>query len=206
MAQARAVLFDLGGVLIDWNPRHLYRSLFPDPAQMERFLAEVCHGEWNRAIDAGQPFAEAIRECQARAPEYAEYIGFWFSRWEEMLGGEIPGTVAILRELKDLHLKVCGLTNWSAETFPKARARFAFLDWFDGIVVSGEVGLAKPDPAIFTLAIERLGLVPADTVFIDDSRANVEAAHALGFDAILFTNAETLRSDLTRRQLMGGSR
>jgi 2-haloacid dehalogenase len=201
----RAILFDLGGVLIEWDPRYLYRSLFADKAEMERFLTEVVHAEWNRRIDAGRPFAEAIRERQREVPEYAEYIGFWHSRWVDMLKGEIPGTVVVLRELKALGLPLYALSNWSAETFPLARERFAFLTWFTRIVVSGEVGVAKPDRAIFELAIRQCGLVPAETVFIDDVPANIEVARELGFDAILFTGAEALRQDLAARGLLPAS-
>ncbi|MDR3669217.1 MAG: HAD family phosphatase [Holophaga sp.] len=197
----RAILFDLGGVLLDWDPRHVYRSLFADEADMERFLAVVCHADWNRRIDAGRPFAEAILERQREVPEFAELIGFWRSRWEGMLKGEIPGTVAILRELKDLGVPLYALSNWSAETFPIARARFGFLAWFERIVVSGEEGLAKPDPALFQRAIERCGLVPARTLFIDDSPANIEVALGLGFDPILFTGAQPLREALAARGL-----
>jgi 2-haloacid dehalogenase len=198
----RAILFDLGGVLIDWNPRYLYRDLCADEVELERFLAVVCHGEWNRGIDAGRPFAEAILERQRQVPEYAELIGFWHSRWEDMLKGAIPGTVALLRELKDLGLPLYALSNWSAETFPIARARFGFLDWFDRIVVSGEEGVAKPDREIFQLTIERCGLVPAETIFIDDSQANIEMALKLGFDPIRFTGAEALRQALAARGLV----
>ena len=198
----RAILFDLGGVLIDWNPRYVYRPLFADEAGMERFLTVVCSAEWNRGIDAGRPFAEAVRERQREVPEYAEYIGFWHSRWLGMLQGEIPGTVAVLRELKALGLPLYALTNWSAETFPLARERFAFLNWFTRIVVSGEVGVAKPDRAIFDLTIRLCGLVPARTIFIDDSPANIEVAREFGFDPILFTGAEALRKDLAARGLL----
>ena len=201
----RAVLFDLGGVLIDWDPRYVYRPLFADDAAMERFLARVCHAQWNKGIDAGRPFAEAILERQREVPEFAEYIGFWASRWPEMLKGEIPGTVAILRELKDLGLPLYALSNWSAETFPIARERFGFLAWFDRIIVSGEVGVAKPDREIFQLAISQCGLVPAETVFIDDVPANIEAALDLGFDAVLFTGPEALRRDLAGRRLGGAA-
>ena len=202
LREPKAVLFDLGGVLIDWNPRHLYRPLFADEAEMERFLLEVVDPKWNQQIDAGRPFAEAIRERQAEVPEYAEFIGMWFSRWKDMLNGEIPGTVAILRELKDLGRPLYALSNWSAETFPIARERFGFLAWFDRIVVSGEAGVAKPDREIFELAISRCGLVPAETVFIDDAPANIETARALGFDAVLFTGAEALRRALAERRML----
>ncbi|MDR3670100.1 MAG: HAD family phosphatase [Holophaga sp.] len=198
----RAVMFDLGGVLIDWNPRYLYRPLFAEAEEMERFLAEVCHAEWNRAIDAGRPLAEAIRERQREVPACAELIGLWGSRWADMVQGEIPGTVALLRELKELGLPLYALSNWSAETFPLARERFAFLAWFAAIVVSGEEGVAKPDPEIFERAIRRCGLDPARTAFIDDVPANVEAARALGFDAILFTGAGPLRRALVARGLL----
>ena len=202
----RAILFDLGGVLIDWNPRHLYRSLFADEAEMERFLAEVVDARWNQAIDAGRPFAEAIRERQAQVPEYSEFIGMWHSRWKDMLNGEIPGTVAILRELKELGRPLYALSNWSAETFPVARERFEFLSWFKRIVVSGEVGLAKPDPAIFELAARQCGLVPGRTVFIDDVQANIEVALGLGYDAVRFTGAGALRQALAERGLLPGAR
>ena len=198
----RAVLFDLGGVLIDWNPRYLYRALFPREAELERFLGEVCHAEWNRGIDAGRPFAQAIGERQRQVPEYAEQIGFWHSRWGEMLKGEIPGTVAVLRELKDQGLPLYALTNWSAETFPMARERFGFLAWFRRIVVSGEQWVAKPDRLIFERAITECRLKPAQTVFVDDVPDNVEAARGLGFDAIRFTGAEALRRDLVTRGLL----
>jgi len=192
----RAILFDLGGVLIDWNPRHLYRSLFADEAEMERFLAEVVDARWNQAIDAGRPFAEAIRERQAQVPEYSEFIGMWHSRWKDMLNGEIPGTVAILRELKELGRPLYALSNWSAETFPVARERFEFLSWFNRIVVSGEVGLAKPDPAIYRYTLEKLGTTPEETLFLDDKLVNIEAAQALGMTAFQFSNVIQLRQDL----------
>jgi 2-haloacid dehalogenase len=202
MEGKRAVLFDVGNVLIQWDPTRVYRPLFEREADLDHFLAEVCDPEWNRAIDAGRPFAEAVRERQREMPEYAELIGFWWSRWEDMLGGEVPGTVALLGQLKAQGTPLYALSNWSKETFPTARVRFPFLDWFEEKVVSGFVGLAKPDPAIYRLAIERCGLTPALTVFIDDSQPNVDAALGLGFDALLFTGAERLRADLVERSFI----
>ena len=193
-----AILFDLGGVLVDWDPRYLYRQAFPE-AEMEFFLANVCTGSWNLTMDAGRPFAETIPERQAAWPAYREAIGWWQTRWDEMLKGPIPGTVALLAELKAKGHPLFALTNWSAETFPAARRRFEFLAWFQDIVVSGEVGLVKPDPAIFRLAAKRCGLRPEATLFIDDVKANVDAARALGFDAIQFMGAEPLRQDLEER-------
>ena len=200
-----AILFDLGGVLIEWDPRRIYTARFQDPTELEWFLGEVCSPEWNRGLDAGRPFAEAIAEKQAEFPELLEPIGWWGSRWEGMLGGAVPGTVAILRELVDRGHPTFALTNWSAETFPIARRRFPFLEWFQDIVVSGEVGLAKPDPAIFRLSEERCGLVPANTLFIDDHAPNLQAARALGFQTHLFQSPHALRQELQGRGLLGNS-
>ena len=202
MAGAQAVLFDLGGVLIDWDPRHLFRQVIPDPQRLDYFLQEVCGNRWNHAIDAGKPFLEAIRERQAELPEYAEAIGIWYERWEEMMTGDLPETVAVLRDLKARDIPLFALTNWYRETFPIARARFGFLDWFRDIVVSGVEGMAKPDPAFFRLAARRCGLVPARTVFVDDVQANVDSARAVGFDAILFTGAGPLCVELETRGLL----
>jgi len=190
------VVFDLGGVLIDWNPRHLYRRLFDDEAAMERFLAEVTTAAWNLEMDRGRTLAEAIPELIARHPGEAERIEAWRDRWPEMLGGPIAGTVEVLAELRARGVRLIAITNWSAETFRYAPPRFPFLGWFDGILVSGEVGLIKPDPAIFHLLIERYRLDRARTVYVDDSRANVEAASALGMRAMRFTDVAALRTAL----------
>ena len=195
-------MFDLGGVLIDWNPRHLYRTLFDDEAEMERFLAEVTTSAWNLELDRGRTFAEAIPELVAEYPAEAARIEAWRDRWPEMLGGPIDGTVDILAALHGLGTRLIAITNWSAETFRYAPPRFPFLAWFEGIVVSGEVGMIKPDPAIFRLLIERYALDPARTVFIDDARANVEAAEALGMRAIQFRDAAALRTALDELGLL----
>jgi 2-haloacid dehalogenase len=191
-----AVVFDLGGVLIDWNPRHLYRKLFEEEAEMEHFLTEICSPVWNVSLDAGKPFDVGIAELSRRHPEQAHLIGAWKSRWEEMLGGAIDGTVAILEELRASGMALHALTNWSAETFPMGRQRFPFIERFRTILVSGEEKLVKPDPRIFHLLIERTGLVPQRTVFIDDSQKNADAAASLGFQAIRFTDADALRARL----------
>lgn len=197
------VLFDLGAVLIDWNPRHLYRPLFGgDEAGMERFLAEVVAPEWNHEIDLGKPFAQAVAERIRIYPQHAELIALWERGWPQMLRGPIPETVEILAQLRDRGHRLHALTNWSAETFPLARARFDFLSWFEDIVVSGEVRLAKPDPRIFDLAIARCRLEPRNTVFIDDSPRNVEAGRQAGFAALAFTGAAQLRRDLQRLGLL----
>ena len=196
-ADGLAVVFDFGGVLIDWNPRYLYRSLFAGrEADMEYFLAEICNQHWNEQQDRGRPFADAVADLTARHPDWAALIAAYDKRWPEMLAGSIDGAVAVLRDLKASGCPLYGLTNWSAEKFPLARDRFAFLDLFDGIVVSGEVGLKKPEPAIFELLCQRFDLVPAATVFIDDSQTNVAAAAGLGFQALHYQSPGALRAGL----------
>ena len=199
-----AVVFDLGGVLIDWDPRHLYRKLLADEAAVEEFLATVCTPEWNAEQDRGRPFAEGVAELVERHPAHAAAITAYHERWTEMLGGEIPGTVAVLAELRAAGVPLYALSNWSAETFRLTRGRFPFLEWFDGLVVSGEEGVTKPDRRIFELLIERFGLVPAATVFVDDSAANVTAARGLGLDAVRFRGVGGLRCDLAVRGLLDG--
>jgi 2-haloacid dehalogenase len=198
MRRIRAAVFDLGGVLIDWNPRHLYRKVFgPDADTMERFLATVCTAEWNAEQDRGRSFSEAIAELVAAAPGHRANIEAYFERWGEMLDGQIPGTESVLTELRSAGIWLYGLSNWSAETFPIAVDRFPCLSMFDGIVVSGSEGVAKPDPAIFEILCERYGLDPAGCLFVDDAPANVRAAREAGFaHAIHFTSAAELRSRL----------
>ena len=202
VAGARVVVFDLGGVLIDWNPRHLYRQLFDDEAAMERFLAEVCHTAWNEEQDRGRTFAEAIEEAAGRFPEERALIEAYHQRWGEMLAGPIEGSVAVLAELKEAGHELHALTNWSVETFPIARERYAFLDWFGSILVSGEERLIKPDPRIFELLLERIGRTAEACVYIDDNPKNAAAAAALGFDAVHFRSPAQLRADLTRLGVM----
>ncbi len=200
----QAIIFDLGGVLIDWDPRYLYRPIFGDDvAAMEDFLARVCPPDWNRQMDAGVPFADAVAQRQREFPEHADLIALWQDGWPQMLRAAFPDTVAILAELRQRGHRLVALTNWSAETFPIARERFEFLGWFEDIVVSGVERLAKPDPRIFRLTLERNGLEPAGTVFIDDLPANIRAAAALGLDAVHFQGARDLRADLGRRGLLG---
>jgi|KBSMisStandDraft_5_1062788.scaffolds.fasta_scaffold02576_4 2-haloacid dehalogenase len=197
------ILFDLGAVLIDWNPRYLYRQHFDgDDQAMEHFLAEIAPPSWNLEIDAGKTFDQAVAERSALHPDHAGKIALWRDDWEKMLRDEIAGSVEILAELRSRGHRLHALTNWSAETFPIARRRFEFLKWFEDIVVSGEVGLAKPDPRIFALAIERCRLRPSHTVFIDDSLRNVEAGRHAGMHAVHFSDPPRLRADLTRLGLL----
>ena len=200
----KAVVFDLGGVLIDWDPRHLYRKLLADEAAVEEFLATVCTPEWNEELDRGRPFAEAVAELAERHPTHADAIAAYHQRWPEMLGGDIPGGVEVLAELRAAGVPLYALTNWSAETFGTARQRFEFLAWFDGVVVSGEERVTKPDPRIFEVLLDRFGLAPEATLFVDDSSDNVAAARRLGLDAVEFTGPEQLRRDLADRGLPPG--
>jgi 2-haloacid dehalogenase len=189
------VVFDLGGVLVDWDPRHLYRQLMPE-AEVEPFLDEVGFHVWNRAQDAGRGWAEAVEELAARHPHRRELIAAYPQRYDDAIVGEHAGTVALLDELAAGGIRLLALTNWSAETFPAARRRFAFLERFDGIVVSGEELLTKPDPALFHRLFERYQVDPREAAFVDDSPANVEAARGLGMTGLLFTDADRLRADL----------
>lgn len=189
-------------MLIDWNPRYLYRKLFTDHAAMERFLSEVCNSEWNNQQDRGRSWAEAVEMLSARHPHQSELIQAYHLRWEEMLGGPIHGTVEILKDLDAARHDLHALTNWSAETFHIARARYAFLGSFRQIVVSGEERVMKPDPEIFHRLVKRVGRPAAECVFIDDNPENVEAAGRLGFDAIRFTAPSQLRQDLRARGLV----
>ena len=195
------VIFDLGGVLVDWNPRYLYRKLFDDDAAMEHFLSEVCSPEWNERQDAGRLWRDAVAELAVRHPDKAALITAYHQRWPEMLGSDLPETVELLKELKEQGLRIYALTNWSHETFPGARSRFAFLDLFEGIVVSGEERLIKPDPAIFHRLLARYDITPQRAVYIDDSPRNVAAAARVGLHALRFVDARQLRRELTALRL-----
>jgi 2-haloacid dehalogenase len=198
-----AVVFDLGGVLLDWNPRHLYRRLFGDDVDgMERFLAEVCTPAWNERLDAGRSWDDAIAEAIAAHPGQASLIRAYRERWEEMLGGPFTESVAILAELRGAGVRLYAATNWPQSTFPYALARYPFLQWFEDIVVSGREGVVKPDPAIFRLLLSRFGIEASRSVFIDDAPKNVAAAGLLGFHTIEFRNALQLRHDLASLGLM----
>ncbi len=194
-----AVVFDLGGVLIDWDPRYLYRTLFDgDEDAMERFLGEVTTPEWNAQQDAGRSWRDAVELLVGQHPEHRDLIVAYDQRWADMLGGPIDGTVAILADLHRAGVRLAAVSNWSAEKFPIARERYPFLGWFETIIVSGEVGIAKPDPRIFRHLLERTGLVAHSTVYVDDVAANVAVAAELGMIALRFVDPATLRDDLRR--------
>ena len=200
----RFVVFDIGNVLIEWDPRHLYRDIFDGNEDlMEHFLAHVCTQEWNAEQDRGRPWGEAVRALAAEYPDCAELIRAYDERWEEMVPGEIPGTPEILSDLKEHGVPVYSITNFSVDKLALARRRFAFLDLFDGIVVSGAVGLLKPDPAIYHRLLDTFGLTAAEGVFIDDTPANVETARALGLHGLHFSGAAKLRGELAALGLLG---
>jgi 2-haloacid dehalogenase len=193
----RVVVFDLGGVLLEWNPRHLYRKLFPgDEAAMEAFLADVCTVEWNERQDAGRAFADAVAELMPRHADKRHLIEAFSHRFGEMIPGAIEGTVAIVGELKRRGTPLYALTNWSSETFPPQRVRFPVLELFDGIVVSGDEGVIKPDARIFRILLDRYAIAAEEAVFIDDNPRNAEAAAALGVHGIHFHSPEALRREL----------
>jgi len=197
------IIFDFGGVLIDWNPRNLYRKLFDgDDAAMEAFLDEVDFYAWNHQQDLGRSFAEGVIDLSRQYPHRAELIAAYADRWEESISGPIPESVAILQALNLQGYPLYGLTNWAAETFYRIRPDYVFLDWFDDIVVSGDVGLAKPDPAIYEHLLARAGTEAGRCLFIDDSPVNVEVAKGLGFTTIHYQSPEQLGDELTKRALL----
>jgi 2-haloacid dehalogenase len=205
MTEARrsVVIFDLGGVLIDWDPRHLYRKLFAgDKPAMEHFLANVCTHEWNRCQDAGRSFAEGARLLKLGHPDKAELIDAYGTRFDEMMTGPIVGVVEILAELRERDTPLYVLSNFSAETFPPAFERFDFLRWFRGMVISGEVGVIKPDPRIYEITLARFAIDPYRAVYIDDVAANAEAARPFGIHGIHFTTPDALREELVRLALL----
>ncbi len=200
-----AVVFDIGGVLLDWNPHHLYRRLIPDEEERRWFLAEVCSPSWNAAQDAGRSWAEGVAELTRRFPEYATLIAAHDQRWEETITGPLDGTVAVLEELRTVGVPTFALTNFSAEKWVVALRRWPFLTLFDGSVVSGREGVTKPDPRIFSILLDRYRLHPSRTFFVDDVATNVEAARTHGMRAELFVDSETLRRRLTAFGVLDGS-
>jgi 2-haloacid dehalogenase len=193
LASRPVLIFDLGGVVLDWNPRHLFRALIPDEAQREWFLAEVCSPRWNAQMDAGKPSAEAVAELSAEYPEHAAWIRAYWDRWPETLGGLVPGTADLLSELAAAGRDLYAITNFNGEVWPVTQAMFPELSCFKDVIVSSFAGVCKPDPAIFALALRQFGVAAADCLFIDDVAANVAGARAAGIAAVQFTSAAALR-------------
>jgi 2-haloacid dehalogenase len=194
------IIFDLGGVLIDWNPRYVYRKIFKTEEEVDWFLTNVTTPEWNENQDAGYPLHKATQELIAKHPEWEPEIKAYYGRWLEMLGEDIHETVEILRQLKQTgKYKLYALTNWSAETFPHALERFEFFKAFDGVVVSGQEKMRKPSAEFYKIVMDRYHLDPAKTIFIDDSLRNVKGAEALGITGVHFHNPLQLRDELRRK-------
>ncbi len=191
------IVFDLGGVLVDWNPRYLYRKVFDSEEKVTWFLENVCTNEWNGQQDAGRTLNEATEVLVEQKPEYANEIRAYYQRWTEMLNGPIEGTLKILEQLRSQNgHRLLALTNWSQETFPTALELFDFLHWFEGIVVSGDEKLIKPDPSIYKVLFKRSQVEPHESIFIDDSLVNVTASRALGMHALHFQDPEQLKREL----------
>ena len=198
-----AIIFDFGGVLLDWNPRHLYRKLFPgDEQAMERFLAEIGFDAWNHLQDAGRPFSVAVTELCSRYPQHCDLIRAYDERYPESLNGTIAGTVDILRQLWIAGFPLYGLSNWPAEKFDVVRPIYEFFNWFQAIVISGAVGYAKPDPRIFKALLNQAGRPAEDCLLVDDSPVNIATAQALGFQTIQYQKPSQLASELARRGLL----
>jgi len=204
MNSTDTIIFDLGAVLIDWNPRYLYRKIFKTEEEIDWFLENVCTHDWNEKQDAGRSFDEATAELVSQHPTYEAAIRAWYGRWEETISGPIHGTVDIFHELKaSKRYKFYGLTNWSAETFPWALQKFEFLHWFDGIVVSGIEKTRKPFPEFFQILFDRYQVNPGTALFIDDSLRNIEGGKAVGLPGIQFSSPVQLRAELKKLQLIG---
>ena len=194
----KTIIFDLGGVLIDWNPAYVYLDVFDgDQKKMQWFFDEICTMDWNENQDAGYPLTQATADLVEQFPEHENLIRMYYGRWEEMLGDSISGTVAILKKLIDNpNYSVIALTNWSAETFPIALKKFDFLHWFEGIVVSGTERTRKPFSDIYQITLDRFKIDPKTAVFIDDNLRNIRGAEALGINGIQFTNPKQLANSL----------
>ena len=201
MTQLKNIVFDFGGVLIDWNPEYLYKKVFEDKAQMEHFLNNVCTYSWNVLQDAGRPVAVATAEKQQEFPEYKDEIAMYYGRWAEMLGGEIAENSRLVKPLSEKY-NTYGLTNWSAETIPVAMERYDFFNHLKGIVVSGEEKLIKPDPKLYYILLDRFNLNPEETLFIDDNAHNIDTAKLLGFETIHFTPDVNLKSVLSEMGML----
>jgi 2-haloacid dehalogenase len=203
LSSINTVIFDLGGVLIDWNPRYLYRKIFKTEEEINWFLENVCTPEWNDQQDAGRSFEEATEELVTKFPEHELAIRAWYGRWNETINGRIHETVELLKEIKESKkYKLYALTNWSAETFPWALANFEFLHWFEGIVVSGVEKSRKPFPEFYKILFDRYQINPAQAIFIDDNIKNVEGALKVGLPTIHFQSAEQTKKELAKAKVI----
>ncbi len=197
--QPATVVFDVGKVLIEWDPRHLYRKVFDDPERMEWFLENVCSNTWNLEQDRGRPWPQAEQLLIDQHPDFVDEIRLFRRRWREMVPYAVDDSVAVLQDLLDAGVPLYAITNFAADTFREAQDIYPFLTRFRGIVCSGEIGAIKPDPVIYRRLAELHGVDLRTALFIDDSQRNVDGSKAAGMPAILFTDGPTLRRDL--RQL-----
>ena len=198
----KAIIFDYGNVLLEWNPRYVYQRYFPDdPEGMEEFLKEIDFMDWNALQDKGRSFAEGVADLSKQFPHHAHLIQAYHEHWIDSIGEAYWGTVEIMRELKQKGYPIYGLSNWSAETFPYAREKYHFFDLFDDMVISGEVGFVKPEPEIFHLLLEKIGRPAQECLFIDDALPNIQQANTMGFATIHFQNPGHLREELERLDL-----
>ena len=200
MGEIKGVVFDLGGVVIDWNPMHLYSKVFEgDDVKAANFLATICTGEWNGRQDAGRDLMAATAERVAQYPEWAREIRAYYGRWIEMIGGAIPGTTELMVELKAAGLSLFALSNWHCETFARVRHAYPVFDMFEEIILSGEHGVTKPDSRFFAIGLGCIPIPPENLFFVDDRTENVEAAAKAGLAGVVFTDAGSLRRDLIAR-------
>jgi 2-haloacid dehalogenase len=200
-----AVVWDIGGVLMEWDPRHLFRRLFDDHDEMERFLGEICTPEWHAALDRGVPYERACAELAERHPEYEQFIWAWGTRREEMVVGLIGDTIELLRSVKQRGVACYALTNMEADAYPARARRYEFFGWFDGTVVSSSEGVIKPDPAIFRRLFERFELEPSATVMIDDQARNIETARGLGMQTVHYRSPAQLGRSLEQLGVLGST-
>lgn len=198
----QAIIFDFGNVLLEWNPRRVYRRYFQNEEEMEQFLHDVNFMDWNLQQDKGRSFAEGVAVLSKEFPHYAELIQVYHDNWIHSIGESLTGTIEIMKRLKKAGYQLYGLSNWSAETFPLARERYDFFNLLDDIVISGDVGTVKPDPEIFEIMLERIGRPASECLFIDDAPSNIEAAQKMGFATIHFQSPEQMERQLHRLDVL----
>jgi 2-haloacid dehalogenase len=197
MNKIDTIVFDLGGVLIDWNPDYVYKTIFPNDEERKWFYENICTPDWNEEQDAGRTLQAATEELLRKFPEHEKNIRAYYDRWQEMLGGPIHETVDILHHLKHkTDIRLYALTNWSAETFPVALQLYDFLHWFEGRVVSGEEKTRKPFTEIYKRLVERYNIVPENAIYIDDNYRNLIPAKELGFNIIHFQSPQQFKKEL----------
>lgn len=201
MKQIKNIVFDFGGVLIDWNPTYLYKKVFDKEDEMNHFLDNVCRYDWNLNQDAGYPIAKATLEKQQEFPKYKNEIAMYYGRWDEMLGGTFDKNTKLVKPLKEKY-NIYGLTNWSAETLPIAMDRYEFFKYLDGIVVSGDEKLIKPDSRIFNVLLDRYNIKAEESLFIDDNADNIDAAIALGFNTLHYTDGVDIEKALKEMNII----